>query len=86
MHSTWAFVLVHMKPLHEGLNLTMEEYTQGLRDGDPLDSTNCLINRFVLLPYMMGRSLDPIINEFQNIAPQFEESRITNNILTLKVW
>ncbi|KAL3937345.1 MAG: hypothetical protein SGBAC_007536 [Bacillariaceae sp.] len=86
MHSTWAFVRVHMKPFHEGLNLTMEGYTQGLRDGDPLDSTNCLINRFVLLPYMMGRSLDTIINEFQKIAPQLEESGITNNILTLKVW
>ncbi|CAJ1961239.1 unnamed protein product [Cylindrotheca closterium] len=86
MHSTWAFVLVHMRPLHEGLNLTMEGYTQGLRDGDPLDSTNCLINRFVLLPYMMGRPLDTIIKEFPKIAPQLEESGITNNILTLKVW
>ena len=86
MHGSWAFVLVHMKPFHEGLHLTMEGYTQGLRDGDPLDSTNCLINRFVLLPYMMGRSLDLIIKEFPKIGPQLEESGITNNILTLKVW
>jgi len=86
MHGSWAFVLVHMKPLHEGLHLTMEGYTQGLRDGDPLDSTNCLINRFVLLPYMMGRSLNSIIEKFPKIAPQLEESGITNNILTLKVW
>ncbi|CAJ1961245.1 unnamed protein product [Cylindrotheca closterium] len=86
IHSAWAFVLVQTKPLHEGLNLTLKGYTQGLRDGDPLDSTNCLINRFVLLPYMMGRSLESIIEQFPKIAPQLEESGITNNILTLKVW
>ena len=86
MHGSWVFVLIHMKPYHEGLHQTMEGYTQGLRDGDPLDSTNCLVNRFVLLPYMMGRSLHSIIKEFPKIAPPLEESGITNNILTLKVW
>ncbi|CAJ1961251.1 unnamed protein product [Cylindrotheca closterium] len=86
MHGAWAFVLVQTKPLHEGLHLTMKGYSEGVRDGDPLDSTNCLINRFVLLPYMMGRSLESIIEQFPKIAPQLEESGITNNILTLKVW
>jgi predicted ATPase len=86
IHGSWVFVWVHMKPYHECLHQLMEGYIQGLRDGDPLDSTNCLVNRFILLPYLMARPLHAIIKEFPRIAPPMEESGVTNNILTLKVW
>ncbi|CAJ1928241.1 unnamed protein product [Cylindrotheca closterium] len=70
-----GFVQCYMKPLHESLQPALGGYVQGLKDGEIENAMSCLCLRFLYLPYLMGKPLSSIVEEFPKLAAQLEEAK-----------
>jgi len=75
-----AYCFTRVKLLHEGLPIMMKAYTHGVRSGEIEWSLANLIGYFITFPYVMGKCLGQILEQFPKIVPQLEEAQLTTHM------
>lgn len=86
IYNSASWILGYTRPLHELLSLTMDGYSQGMRDGDNFHGIFNLLLHYVILPYIMGRPLGPITRCCQRISAQVEEGKFPEQVSILQVY
>jgi len=82
----YMFVLPWTQPLQSCLSPLEDGYSSAMRVGYTEWGMNCLVANRILIPYMMGRRLNSILEEYSEILSQLEELKLSDQILSLKMW
>jgi len=78
--------LALVKPLHECLPMMMKGYSHGARSGEIEWALFNMVMYFIGFPYVMGKALDQMLEQFPKILPQVEEAKLKPHILFVRVF
>mmetsp|Transcript_3756 Transcript_3756/g.8624 ORF Transcript_3756/g.8624 Transcript_3756/m.8624 type:complete len:1095 (+) Transcript_3756:156-3440(+) len=81
-----AHCLARVKPLHECLPMMMKGYSHGARSGEIEWSVYNLMMCLIFFPYVMGKTLDQILEQFPKILPQVEEAELKVALLIVRTF